>query len=474
MGGVKDKKKIMLIAVMLVGTFVAILNQTLLSAAVPKIMEDFNIETNVAQWLTTIFMLTNAIMISISAYLINRFTTRQLYIASMSIFTVGTIIAAISPNFTFLLIARVFQAAGAGILMPLTMNTLIDIFPKENRGSAMGTVGIIIAFAPAIGPTLSGVITDAFSWHALFYLIIPIAIIDIIFAYFSLINVGEKEEHKLDIPSVILSTLGFTLLLYGFSEAGSTGWANMLIIGSILIGAIILVLFVIRQLKLEKPLLNLRVFKNKVFVYSCLVSMIVFSSMIATEMLLPIYMQTGRGFSAIESGLLLLPGAIIMGVMSPITGRLFDKYGPQKLVITGLSIMALSTFALMQLGPDTSIVYICIIYAIRMFGVSMALMPITTWGLNSVANKSIPDATASNNTLRQVAGSIGTAIFVTIQSSATSAVADQGAQFALIHGINVSFIASACISVVAVLVAIFAFYKTRNTKNVTTPTTTAA
>ena len=201
MGGVKDKKKIMLIAVMLVGTFVAILNQTLLSAAVPKIMEDFNIETNVAQWLTTIFMLTNAIMIPISAYLINRFTTRQLYIAAMSIFTVGTIIAAISPNFSFLLIARVFQAAGAGILMPLTMNTLIDIFPKENRGSAMGTVGIIIAFAPAIGPTLSGVITDAFSWHALFYLIIPIAIIDIIFAYFSLINVGEKEEHNLDIPS---------------------------------------------------------------------------------------------------------------------------------------------------------------------------------------------------------------------------------------------------------------------------------
>ena len=240
----------------------------------------------------------------------------------------------------------------------------------------------------------------------------------------------------------------------------------MLIIGSILAGIIILALFVIRQLKLEKPLLNLRVFKNKVFVYSCLVSMIVFSSMIATEMLLPIYMQTGRNFSAIESGLLLLPGAIIMGVMSPITGRLFDKYGPQKLVTIGLTIMALSTFAIMQLGPDTSIVYICIVYAIRMFGVSMALMPITTWGLNSLENKSIPDATASNNTLRQVAGSIGTAIFVTIQSSATKAAADQGAQFALIHGINVSFIASASISVVAVLAAIFAFYKTRNTKNV--------
>ena len=466
--GLKDKKKTMLVIVMLVGTFVAILNQTLLSAAISKIMIDFNIDTNIAQWLTTIFMLTNAVMIPITAYLINRFTTRQLYIAAMSIFTVGTVIAAISPNFTVLLIARVFQAAGAGILMPLTMNTLIDIFPKERRGSVMGTVGIIIAFAPAIGPTLSGVITDAFGWHALFYLIIPIAIIDIILAYFTLINVGEKADHKLDVPSVILSTLGFALLLYGFSEAGSLGWSSIIVLASILIGIIIVVLFVIRQLKLEKPLLNLRVFKNKVFVYSCLVSMVVFSSMIATEMLLPIYMQTGREFSAIESGLLLLPGAIIMGIMSPITGRLFDKFGPRVLVLTGLSIMAISTFGLMQLGTDTSIVYICIIYAIRMLGVSMALMPITTWGLNAIENKSIPDATASNNTLRQVAGSIGTAIFVTIQSSATKAVADQGAQYALIHGINVSFVASAAISVLAVSVAMFAFYKTKNENSTTT------
>lgn len=465
--GLKDRKKTMLVIVMLVGTFVAILNQTLLSAAISKIMIDFSIDTNVAQWLTTIFMLTNAVMIPITAYLINRFTTRQLYIAAMSLFTVGTVIAAVSPSFAVLLIARVFQAAGAGILMPLTMNTLIDIFPKERRGSVMGTVGIIIAFAPAIGPTLSGVITDAFGWHALFYLIIPIALIDIILAYFTLINVGEKEEHKLDVPSVILSTLGFALLLYGFSEAGSLGWSIVIVIASILIGIISVILFVVRQFKLEEPLLNLRVFKNKVFVYSCLVSMVVFSSMIATEMLLPIYMQTGRQFSAIESGLLLLPGAIIMGIMSPITGRLFDKFGPRVLVLTGLSIMAASTFGLMQLGTDTSIVYICIVYAIRMLGVSMALMPITTWGLNAIENKSIPDANASNNTLRQVAGSIGTAIFITIQSGATKAVADQGAQFALIHGINVSFVASAAISVLAILVAIIAFYKTRN-ENITT------
>ena len=465
--GLKDRKKTMLVIVMLVGTFVAILNQTLLSAAISKIMIDFSIDTNVAQWLTTIFMLTNAVMIPITAYLINRFTTRQLYIAAMSLFTVGTVIAAVSPSFAVLLIARVFQAAGAGILMPLTMNTLIDIFPKERRGSVMGTVGIIIAFAPAIGPTLSGVITDAFGWHALFYLIIPIALIDIILAYFTLINVGEKEEHKLDVPSVILSTLGFALLLYGFSEAGSLGWSSVIVIASILIGIISVILFVVRQFKLEEPLLNLRVFKNKVFVYSCLVSMVVFSSMIATEMLLPIYMQTGRQFSAIESGLLLLPGAIIMGIMSPITGRLFDKFGPRVLVLSGLTIMAASTFGLMQLGTDTSIVYICIVYAICMLGVSMALMPITTWGLNAIENKSIPDANASNNTLRQVAGSIGTAIFITIQSGATKAVADQGAQFALIHGINVSFVASAAISVLAILVAIIAFYKTRN-ENITT------
>jgi len=240
-----------IMTVLLAGAFVAILNQTLLATALPHIMADLKIDATKAQWLTTVFMLVNGIMIPVTAFLIGKFSTRGLFLTAMGLFAIGTGVAAISPTFSLLLVGRVLQAAGAGIMLPLMQTILLLMFPIEKRGSAMGMVGLVIAFAPAIGPTLSGWIVDSYSWRYLFYLIFPIAIIDIIFAYFALKNVTERKNPTLDVLSIILSTLGFGGLLFGFSNAGSNGWGSLSVLAPLIVGIVTLVLFIVRQFKLK-------------------------------------------------------------------------------------------------------------------------------------------------------------------------------------------------------------------------------
>lgn len=289
----------LIVAIMLAGAFVAILNQTLLVTALPHIMSDLNIDATAAQWLTTIFMLVNGIMIPVTAYLIDKFSTRALFITSVGLFALGTLIAAVSPNFGTLLVGRVVQAAGAGIIMPLMQTVFLVIFPKEKRGAAMGMIGLVISFAPAIGPTLSGWIVDSYSWRTLFYIILPIAVIDLVIAIFALKNVSELRNPKLDMTSVTLSTLGFGGLLYGFSSA-SKGWNDPTVIISILVGVVSLYLFVTRQFKLKEPLLEFRVFKDRVFTVSMIITVIVFTAMIGASTLMPLYIQNARHMSALS------------------------------------------------------------------------------------------------------------------------------------------------------------------------------
>lgn len=431
------KKNIPLFAILLSGAFITILNQTLLGTALPPIMEDLNLSESTAQWLQSVFMLVNGIMIPITAFLIDKFTTRKLFLTAMGLFTLGTFIAAISPNFAFLMAGRIFQAAGAGIMMPLMQTILFLTFPVHRRGTAMGLFGLVIAFAPAIGPSLSGFLVDQFPWRSVFYVVLPIAIIDIIAAYFLLNNVTEQKNPRLDILSIILSTVGFGGLLYGFSVAGDTGWLSPQVTLSIIAGAISLYLFITRQLKLEEPLLEFRVFKHGTFTLATALGMVVFAAMIGTNVILPLYMQNMIGFSALKSGLVLLPGAIIMGFSNPITGYLFDRFGGKWLARGGLLLLALTTFAFTDLSQDTSFAYLATMNGIRMISIAMVMMPMTTLALNQLPNHLIPHGTAVNNTFRQVAGSVGTAVLVTIMT--TTAISDETIS-GIIHGVNVSFI----------------------------------
>ncbi len=445
-----------IVGIMLAGAFVAILNQTLLVTALPHIMRDLQIDATAAQWLTTIFMLVNGIMIPITAYLIDKFNTRALFITSIGLFALGTLIAAISPTFGVLLVGRVIQAAGAGIVMPLMQTVFLVIFPKERRGAAMGMIGLVISFAPAIGPTLSGWVVDTFSWRDLFYIILPIAVIDLVIAIFALKNVGKLRDPKLDMISVVLSTIGFGGLLYGFSTA-SKGWNDPTVLVTIAVGAISLILFVRRQFKLEQPLLEFRVFKDRLFTISMIITVIVFTAMIGASTLLPLYIQNARHLPAVQSGLIVLPGAILMGVMSPITGRIFDKIGAKTLGVIGLLLLVIGTIPFTMLSDQTPIWLIMTMFAMRMLGLAMVMMPVTTAGLNQLPTHLLSHATAMNNTLRQVGGSIGTAVLITVftNASASAAMTGQSADLSMIHGTNMAFMVASILSAAALVMIFF-------------------
>lgn len=450
--GAETFNKVPLIIVLISGAFVAILNQTLLGTALPHIMRDLKVDENTVQWLQSIFMLVNGIMIPITAFFIERFTTRGLFLTAMGIFGLGTLVCAVAPDFGFLLAGRVLQAAGAGILMPLMQTLMFLIFPIEKRGSAMGMFGLVIAFAPAIGPTLSGWLVEHFPWRSLFYVILPIVIIDIAVAYFILKNITKRTFPKVDILSIILSTLGFGGLLYGFSAAGSSGWFSSDVLISLIIGSITLTWFILRQLKLKQPILEFRVFKYSIFTLTTALGMTVFMAMIGTAIIVPIFMQNMLGFSAMESGLALMPGAIIMGLMNPVTGRLFDKYGARWLSIIGLSILVVTTFMFAVFTSETTFMYIAVVNAIRMLGIAMVMMPVTTAGLNQLPTDLIPHGTAMNNTMRQMAGAVGTALLVTLMTN--NAVPSEGVEGA-IHGVNVSFFVAGVFAVIALVMAFF-------------------
>lgn len=457
--------KFPLLLVLISGAFAAILNQTLLATALPHIMEDLHLEASTAQWLTSIFMLVNGVMIPITAFLIERFTTRSLFLTALGLFAAGTLICAVAPNFGILMVGRVIQASGAGIIMPLMQTILFLIFPVEKRGSAMGMFGLVISFAPAIGPTLSGWLVDQFPWRSLFYVILPIVIIDLIVAYFILVNVTKQTFPKVDILSIILSSFGFGGLLYGFSTAGTEGWSSVHVIVSMIIGSITLTLFILRQFKLKQPILEFRVFKIKLFTITTILGMLVFIAMIGGATILPILMQNMLGYSAFESGLMLLPGALIMGFMNPITGRIFDKFGAKWLAVTGLILISVTTFMFSNLTPQTSFMYLTVVNAFRMLGVAMVMMPVTTAGLNQLPNHLIPHGTAMNNTMRQVSGAVGTALLVTVMTTAAQPARGVAG---LVHGVNVSFIVAGISAIIGLFLAFFV--KDKSPKRVKTTT----
>ncbi|HLQ73002.1 MAG TPA: MDR family MFS transporter [Bacillota bacterium] len=442
------RKYLPLILVLLSGAFITILNQTLLGTALPVIMVDLDITESTVQWLQSSFMLVNGIMIPVTAFLIERYTTRRLFLTAMSLFFFGTVLCAVAPTFSLLLAGRVLQASGAGIMMPLMQTIMFLIFPIEKRGTAMGLFGLVIAFAPAIGPTLSGWLVDQFPWRSVFYVVIPIAVFNIVAAFFFLKNVTKQTHPNVDILSIVLSTLGFGGLLYGFSIAGNVGWLSPSVGISLVVGAITLTIFILRQLKLKTPILEFRVFKYPVFTLTTGLAMIVFLSMIGTAIILPLYMQNMLGFSALESGLVLLPGALVMGIMNPVTGKLFDMFGVRWLAIIGFFILTATTFMFTNLSTETSFLYLTVTNTIRMFSMSMVMMPVTTAGLNQLPMKLIPHGTAMSNTFRQMAGSVGIAVLVTIM--ATTAIPNTGME-GLIHGVNVTFIVASIVSLVGFL-----------------------
>lgn len=409
-----------ILGAMLFGMFIAILNQTLLNVALPKINTEFNISASTGQWLMTGFMLVNGILIPISAFLFNKYSYRKLFIVALILFTIGSFICAISTNFPIMMGGRVLQAIGAGVLMPLGSNVIVTIFPPEKRGVAMGTMGIAMILAPAIGPTLSGYIVQNYHWNVMFFGMSILGILAIIVGYIWFRLYQRTTNPRADYQGIVYSTIGFGALLYGFSEAGNKGWGSTEIVIMFTIGIIFIILFVIRELTMRAPMLNLEVLKSSTYTLTTVINMVVMMSLFGGMILLPIYLQNLRGFSALDSGLLMLPGALVMGALGPVAGKLLDTIGLKPLALFGIAIMTYGTWELTKLNMDTPYMSIMSIYVIRSFGMAFVMMPLMTAAINALPPRLISHGNAFLNTMRQLAGSIGTAVLVTVMTTQTT------------------------------------------------------
>lgn len=448
-----------IVAALIIGAFVSILNETLLNIAFPDLMTEFNITTSTVQWLSTAYMLVVGILVPITALLQQWFSTRQMFIGAMALFLVGTVVCGVAPEFGVLLTGRVIQALGTGLMLPVLMNTILVIFPPENRGAAMGMIGLVIMTAPAIGPTLSGLIIQSLDWRWLFFLIVPLAAFSIVFAAFYLKNVTEPTKPKVDVLSILLSTIGFGGIVYGFSSAGNGTWSDPEVVWSIVAGGVGLLLFVWRQLVMKTPMLDLRTFRYPMFALVTVLMLVLMMSMFSTMIMLPLFLQNVLGLTALAAGLVLMPGGLVNGIMAPVSGKLFDKFGPKVLVIPGLALLVLSIFLFSQIDADWSRGYVILVHIIMMIGISLVMMPAQTTALNQLPQKLHPHGTAILNTLQQVAGAIGTALFISIMSSGAKnhviETGDPNPITSMVAGLHDAFMVGMYLAICAFVLGIF-------------------
>jgi MFS transporter, DHA2 family, lincomycin resistance protein len=454
------------IAILLVAAFVVILNETIMSVALPRLMVDLGISARTVQWLTTAFMLTMAVVIPTTGFLLQRISTRTVFMLAMGLFSAGTLLAAVSPGFWMLLLARVVQASGTAVMMPLLMTTVLTLVPAERRGVVMGNITIAISVAPAIGPTLSGLVLQFLSWRFMFVLVLPIAVASLVYGSRRLVNVGQPGHQKLDLRSVLLSIPAFGGLVYGLSQLGRGASGPAVAIGFIAFGLVLILIFGWRQLRLTRsgrsPLLDLRPFGYRMFSLSLALLCLAMLALFGMVILLPIYLQTIRGIGSLATGLMLLPGGLLMGLAGPTVGKIIDRYGPRLLTVPGAILLTFTLWRFSNADASTPIWMLIGLHMLLMLGLACLFTPSFTAGLNPLPPYLYSHGSAVLGTLQQVAGAAGAAFLVAIMSSRTATLTEGGLppMAALNGGIQAAFGVAAVISIGAVVLACFI----RNTK----------
>lgn len=401
--------------VLLLGGFIALFNETILNVAFPKLMVEMHVSASTVQWLTTGYVLVVGILVPITAFLMHTFTTKQLYVGAICLFLFGTLCAVFSNSFTTLLISRLVQALGTGMLIPIMMNSALVITPPEKHGSVMGLCASVLTLGPALGPTVSGLLLQFFSWHSLFILLIPILIICILGGLTFLQNTSIITKPKIDYLSIVLSSIGFAGFIYAVSSAGTSSLLSTVIIFAIGIAA--LIFYGRRQLSLKQPMLEIRAFKYPIFTMGIFLIIIIQMFQFSINMIIPLLMQNGLKTSSFTSALVLLPAILISAVLTPLTGKIYDKVGGKVLIPTGFVVMFVFTFLLSRVTPSSSILQITIMYCLIMVGLSMSMTPSQTTALNQLPPKNNPDGVAILNTAMQLAGALGSALFVGIMTA---------------------------------------------------------
>ncbi|WP_373352820.1 MDR family MFS transporter [Pseudoroseicyclus sp. CXY001] len=454
----------LVIGLLLVSAFTVILNETIMSVALPRLMSDLGVTASAAQWLTTAFLLTMAVVIPITGFLLQRFHTRPVFLAAMGFFSLGTLICALAPGLPMLIGGRVVQAVGTAMMMPLLMTTVMTLVPPAKRGQTMGNISIVISVAPAIGPTISGIILNYLHWRWMFWIVLPIGLAALLLGALKLVNVTEPRRPKLDLLSVPLSAIGFGGLVYGLSSIGEslapTHEALVPLWVPLVVGGVVLALFIWRQIVLapqDRALLDLRTFKIRVFSVSVAMMCLAMMALFGMIILLPLYMQNVLGLSALSSGLLLLPGGLVMGLMAPIVGRLFDRIGARKLVIPGAVLVSGALWTMQSYGMDTPILVVLGGHVVLSIGLALLFTPLFTSSLGSLPPKLYSYGSAVLGTAQQVSGAAGIALFVSIMTIRTGNALASGVDAlpATAEGLHAGFLAAAIISLGLIVAGFF-------------------
>jgi len=455
---VKNAK--LMAAVLMIGSFIGLFGETALNMALTNIMEDFSIGAGTAQWLTTGYLLVLAILVPLSAYLMRWFTTRQLITAAIILMLIGSLFCALSPNFTLLLVGRLIQALGTGIFLPLMFSVVLMVFPMNKRGAVMGIVGLVLTAGPALGPSFAGLIISVSSWHYIFWLMIVLNLLLLIFGAPKMDNVSDLSRPKIDILSLVFSTVGFGGIVYALATLAEASISEAKVWLPLVVGVIALILFITRQFKMESPMINLRVFKYPMFALGTVLMFFNLFMILSVAILIPLYLKSVLGFAALAAGLLMLPGNALNIVMSPIVGSSFDRVGAKIYTRIGYVLITISAaLFVIVISATTPVWQIVVLLMVFFLGISMTIMPAQTNAMNQLPPKMYADGSAAMNTLTQVAGALGTAIAITMFTlGQTKYIEKNGAEAPLdflAYGVHYAFI---IVLIIAVLGLIGSFF----------------
>lgn len=454
------KQLVGIIGALALAAFLMILNETVLTVALPSIMADYGISAATGQWLTTGFLLTMAVVIPTTGFLLQRFPLRGLFIFALVTFIVGLVLAVVAPTFVVLLIARILQAVGTALVLPLLMTTTLSLVPLHQRGMVMGLNSIVISVGPAIGPTVSGIIVNSLSWHWIFGAMLPLAVVILVLGILFIKVPSDTRRVPVDALSVLLSVVAFGGLVYAISIFGDVVDSPALPLGTLVVSMVALALFVVRQIRLARTgreLLNLQPFTNRTFSLSVAMIMIAMGTLIGTVVILPIFLQNGSGLSTLTIGLMLLPGGLIQIVIGPVFGRIFDRRGPRPVLIPGALLLALGQWLFTTIHPGTALGWIIAFHTIFCMGLAMLMTGLLSAALSDVPHKLYGHGSAIFNTGQQLGGAIGTTIFVTVMSSLAASRTEAGSALVdgLFDGAHVAFIIGGVLATLAVVFSLF-------------------
>lgn len=428
---------------------------TALTTALPSIITEFDVGLITGQWLTSGYSLAMGIIMPLTAYLISRFPTRRLYLSAIICFICGLILCVIAPNFPILMVGRILQACGNGILTSMSQVILLTIYPVDKRGSVMGWYGLSIGAAPVIAPTLAGFLIDTYGWRMIFYAAITIMFVSLAFAACVFDDVLDVSNKKFDVLSFGLSALAFGGITLSIGNIGNYPFVSVQVLLILIVGLAAAGLFIYRQLHLQMPFLELRILQNKPYAISVISSMLLYLIMMGASIIIPLYVQTIRGYSAMISGLVILPGSLTMAILSPFTGKIYDKIGIKPLFVIGSLCMIASNIAMALVTMQTPIWLPAVYNVIRSAAIGCLMMPLITWGTSYIERGKTSHATALLTSLRTIAGAIGSAIFVSIMTIAANNLYASYGDGARIYGLSIAFGAMSLSNFVLVLIAVF-------------------